>query len=945
MAAGGIVEDTDAGDRRAIRVRGARVHNLRDVDVDLPRDRLVVLTGVSGSGKSSLAFDTLYAEGQRRYIEGLSSYARQFLDQLERPDVDLVAGLPPTVSIDQKAGTSNPRSTVATVTEIHDYLRLLYARTGIPHCPSCGQAIRRQTPEQMVAGVLGMQQGRKVLVLAPLVRGRKGQHLDAFRAIRRAGLLRARVDGQVVEIQDDPPRLAKTKPHDIEAVVDRLVVRDGIRPRLAESIDLALKLGEGSVLLSAQADAGWEDRLLSVNFACPSCGAGFEELEPRTFSFNSPYGACPTCDGLGTLASFDPDLVIPDRSKSLAEGAVAPWREPRKKAHGAADLGHSVLAFLDRHRLTADKPLDAWPAGLVGRFLQGEPEHKFPGLLAELERAYNEAKTEARRAAMEAYRARTTCPDCGGARLRPEARAVTVGGRPIHEVSDLPIGESRLFFEGLRFEPPLDLVGPPLVREIVRRLEFLDRVGLGYLTLARGADTLSGGELQRVRLATQIGSGLVGVCYILDEPTAGLHPRDTGRLLDSLRELRDQGNSVVVVEHDEATIRAADWLIDLGPGAGPDGGIVVATGPPDDLSVTGESLTARYLRHEDRFEGPPHDRLARSPGWIVVVGASERNLKAIDARIPLGALTCVSGVSGSGKSTLVHDVLARAVRRALERSGPRPGAHERVEGLGAIDKMIEIDQTPIGRGPRSTPATYTGVYDEIRKVFARTREAKLRGYSASRFSFNVKGGRCEACEGQGMRRVEMNFLPDLYVLCESCRGKRFNRQTLEIRFKGRSIGDVLDMRVDEARAMFDAQPKVIRGLDALHEAGLGYITLGQSSTTLSGGEAQRVKLAAELGRAATGRTLYILDEPTTGLHHADVGRLLHVLHRLADLGNTIVVIEHNLDVIRTADWVIDLGPEGGDAGGRVVAAGPPLAIAEADESHTGRFLRGVPDVA
>jgi excinuclease ABC subunit A len=945
MAGGEIAESTDAGDRRAIRVRGARVHNLRDVDVDLPRDRLVVLTGVSGSGKSSLAFDTLYAEGQRRYIEGLSSYARQFLDQLERPDVDLVAGLPPTVSIDQRAGSSNPRSTVATVTEIHDYLRLLYARTGIPHCPNCGQAIRRQTPEQMVAGVLGMQQGRKVLVLAPLVRGRKGQHLDAFQAIRRAGLLRARVDGQVVEIQDDPPKLAKTKTHDIEAVVDRLVVRDGIRPRLAESIDLALKLGEGSILLSAQADAGWEDRLLSVKFACPSCGAGFEELEPRTFSFNSPYGACPTCDGLGTLASFDPDLVIPDRSRSLAEGAVAPWREPRKTTHGAAVLGHSVLAFLDRHRLTDVLPLDAWPAGLVGRLLDGEPEHGFPGILAELGRAYNEAKTDARRAALEAYRDRPTCPDCGGARLRPEARAVTVGGRPIHEISDLPIDEARQFFEGLRFDPPLDLVGPPLVREIVRRLEFLDRVGLGYLSLARGADTLSGGELQRVRLATQIGSGLVGVCYILDEPTAGLHPRDTGRLLDSLRDLRDQGNSVVVVEHDEATIRAADWLIDLGPGAGPDGGLIVATGPPGDLSVTGESLTARYLRHEDRFEGPPHDRLARSPGWIAVVGASERNLKTIDARIPLGTLTCVSGVSGSGKSTLVHDVLARAVRRALERSGPRPGAHERIEGLGAIDKLIEIDQTPIGRGPRSTPATYTGVYDEIRKVFARTREAKLRGYSASRFSFNVKGSRCEACEGQGMRRVEMNFLPDLYVRCESCGGKRFNRQTLEIRFKGRAIGDVLEMRVDEARAMFDAQPKVIRGLDALHEAGLGYITLGQSSTTLSGGEAQRVKLASELGRTATGRTLYILDEPTTGLHHADVGRLLHVLHRLADLGNTIVVIEHNLDVIRTADWVIDLGPEGGDAGGRIVAAGPPRAIAEADDSHTGRFLRGVPDVA
>ncbi|HMB08850.1 MAG TPA: excinuclease ABC subunit UvrA, partial [Isosphaeraceae bacterium] len=639
------------------------------------------------------------------------------------------------------------------------------------------------------------------------------------------------------------------------------------------------------------------------------------------------------------LAAFEPELIIPDRALALAEGAVAPWRAERTKAAESPEDDPALAAFLKRHRLNRDKPLAAWSGRAFRAFLHGEPAPGYPGLIPRLESALASAKTEARRAALESFRAPVVCPACLGSRLRPEARAVTLGGRAIHEVSDLPIDEARRFVASLTFPPPLDLVGPPLVREIAGRLDFLDRVGLGYLTLARGADTLSGGELQRVRLATQIGSGLVGVCYLLDEPTAGLHPRDTGRLLASLADLRDRGNSVVVVEHDEATIRAADWLIDLGPGAGPDGGRVVATGPPGALDASDESLTARYLSDEARAVAADSGRLARSPGAIAVVGAAERNLKGVDATIPLGTLTCVSGVSGSGKSTLVHEVLARAVRRTLERIGPRPGAHVRIDGLRAIDKLIEIDQAPIGRGPRSTPATYTGVYDEIRRVFARTREAKLRGYGPSRFSFNVKGGRCEACQGQGARKVEMNFLPDLFVPCDTCGGRRFNRPTLEARFKGRSIGDVLAMRVDEARGLFDNQPKVLRGLDALHEAGLGYITLGQSSTTLSGGEAQRVKLAAALGRAATGRTLYVLDEPTTGLHFADVERLLRVLNRLADLGNTIVVIEHNLDVLATADWVIDLGPEGGDAGGRVVAMGPPRALAEAPGSHTGRFLR------
>ncbi len=926
-----------AGSVSAIRLRGVRVHNLRDVDVDIPRDRLVVLTGVSGSGKSSLAFDTIHAEGRRRYVEGLSIYARQFLDQMERPDVDLIEGLPPTVAIDQKTGSVNPRSTVATVTEAYDYLRLLYARTGSPHCPECGQEIRRQAPEQIVDAILGLGEGRKVLVLAPMVRARKGQHFEAFRAIREARLMRARVDGQVVEVDAEPPRLAKTKAHDIEAVVDRLVVREGIRPRIAEGVDLALKLGDGAVVLAIQSGDAWEDRLFSARYACPACGTSLGEVEPRTFSFNSPHGACPACGGLGSSWSFDPDLVVPDRSRSIEGGAVAAWEAlPPPLRRSSAD-DPALASFLTRHHLAASVPMAGWPAKAAGPFFRGEPGG-FAGILEGLERSYASAKTDARRSALEAYRSESACPDCRGARIRPEARAVTVGGMAIHELTALSIDAARSALGGLRFGPMHDRVGPPLVKEVDARLAFLDGVGLGYLTLDRGADTLSGGELQRVRLATQIGSGLVGVCYVLDEPTTGLHPRDTGRLLASLADLRDRGNSVVVVEHDEATIRAADWIVDLGPGAGPDGGLVVAQGPPAALIESGRSATARHLRGESPPPAGSPGRLARSPGLIVIRGASEHNLKDLAATIPLGALTCVTGVSGSGKSTLVHDILARAARRRLEQKGPRPGAHAGVDGLEAIDKLIDIDQSPIGRGPRSTPATYTGVFDEIRKVYARTREAKVRGYAASRFSFNVKGGRCDTCQGQGVRKIEMNFLPDLYVRCEACEGLRFNTQTLEARFKGKSIGEVLEMRVDDARALFDNIPRVARALDALREAGLGYVALGQPSTTLSGGEAQRVKLAAELGRVATGRTLYILDEPTTGLHFSDVAALLAVLHRLADLGNTLVVIEHNLDVIRTADWVIDLGPEGGERGGHLLAQGPPRSIAETPASETGRWL-------
>jgi excinuclease ABC subunit A len=873
-----------------IRIRGARVHNLRNIDLDIPRDRLVVLTGVSGSGKSSLAFDTIFAEGQRRYIEGLSANARLFLDQQERPAVDQIDGLPPTVCIDQKTSSANPRSTVGTLTEIHDYLRLLYARAGVPHCPNCGGPIERQTPEQIVAGVLGMEQGRKVIVLAPIVRGRKGQHADAFAAIRRAQLIRARVDGDIIEIGENPPKLAKNKVHTIEAVVDRLVVREGIRPRLAESIDLALKIGGGTVVLSAQAGEAWQDRALSVHFSCHKCGTSIQEIEPRTFSFNSPYGACPTCDGLGTVVP-----VEPDENRSQRRGNTRSVSGTRNRP---GDTGKA--------RGTRNMPEDSGKASDT----QGD---------VALSRE---------------------CPDCGGSRLRPEARAVTVGDRSIQAVCDFAIEDAIAFFAGLVFQPPQDQIGAPLLREILNRLRFLERVGLGYLSLGRGSDTLSGGELQRARLATHVGSGLTGVGFILDEPTAGLHSKDTDRLIITLRELRDRGNSVLVVEHDEPTIRASDWVIDLGPGAGPDGGNVVAQGALADVLRVEDSVTARYLKRADGVVSTSSGRLARASGAVIVNGATARNLKGKEARFPLGCLTCVSGVSGSGKSTLVLEVLARAAALAIEGHDQRTGPYAQIRGLDAFDKQISIDQTPIGRGPRSTPATYVGVYDEIRRLFARTREAKLRGFRASRFSFNAEGGRCQGCAGHGTRRIVSRFLPDLHVRCEACGGKRFNRQTLEVKYRGKSIAEVLETRVDESLALFEAIPAIHRGVLALHEAGLGYVTLGQSSATLSGGEAQRVKLAAELGRPSTGKTLYILDEPTTGLHAADVANLLRVLERLAELGNTVVVIEHNLDVIRSADWVVDLGPEGGAGGGHVVAMGTPDEIAASALSDTGKYLLG-----
>jgi excinuclease ABC subunit A len=818
----------------------------------------------------------------------------------------------------------------------------------------------------MVALLLQIPPGRKVQLLAPLVRDRKGQHLDVFQAVRRAGLIRARVDGQIVEVTETPPKLAKTKAHTIEAVVDRIAIRDGIRPRLAESLDLALKLAEGRVLALIESPSGWDEQLLSVHLGCPSCGTGLLEIEPRSFSFNSPHGACPVCQGLGARGAFQPELVIPDRFRSWDQGAVVPWSRvsPTGKDVDDGPQGALVKDFFTRHHVDSAATLESWPAKTWPSFWSGEPGGPFPGLETVLEQEYQDTKSEALRKALEAYREEVCCSACGGSRLRPEARAVRVAGRSIPELTAMAVGDLLRFFRSARVDPALEPVAAPLIGEIAGRLQYLVDVGLDYLSLGRRSDTLSGGELQRARLAAQLGSGLVGVCYILDEPTAGLHPRDTARLIASLRRLVELGNSVLVVEHDEAVIRAADWLLDLGPGAGPDGGSVVAAGPPEQLSSATGSITVAYLGRTPQVNTNTDQRAQRAhrPGWLRVRADAVHNLKHIDARFPLAALTCVTGVSGSGKSTLVHDVLARAVRRALHRASDlrdgaecvswvsdqssvvlgdetQPSAHPAPRTPhAAIDQLIEVDQAPIGRTPRSTPGTVTGVFDAIRRVFAATREAKIRGYGAGRFSFNARGGRCEACQGLGRRRIPMQFLPDLHVTCQECGGLRFNRQTLEVRFKGKSIGDVLAMRVDESRTFFDAVPRVLQGLDALHEVGLGYLTLGQSSTTLSGGEAQRVKLAAELGRPSSGRALYILDEPTTGLHFADIDRLLRILHRLVDLGHTVIVIEHHLDVITAADWVIDLGPDGGDAGGRIVAMGTPGAIAASAESRTGQEL-------
>jgi excinuclease ABC subunit A len=927
----------------SIRIRGARVHNLQNIDLDVPRDRLVVITGVSGSGKSSLAFDTLYAEGQRQYIESLSVYARQFLHQMERPDVDLIEGLQPTISIDQRAGSQNPRSTVATVTEIYDYLRLLFARLGDPVCYRCGEPIRQQSPEQIVDDLLGLAEGTRMMILAPLVRGRKGQHKEALAAVQKAGFLRARVDGQVIEL-DNPPELLRQKTHHIEAVIDRVVIREGVRRRLAESVNLAVRHGDGLVLASYEEpspkESIWHDELFSTRYACPNCKISYEELEPRTFSFNSPYGACPACEGLGARLAFDPELVMPEVNLSLEGGAIVPWKGAPPAA--VRKIKSQLREFMSKARFRWDAPLAELRPQIRRQLLHGDGR-RFPGVLAMLEAEYATTSSESKRQRLETFRGEVVCVECGGARLRPEARSVRLAGKAIHQITAMTVSEARRFFDALSFDEDEQPIAQPIQTEIAARLEFLQKVGLEYLTLDRPAASLSGGELQRVRLATGLGSGLVGVCYVLDEPSIGLHARDNQRLIGALRELQSRGNTVVVVEHDEPIIRQADWLIDLGPGAGRHGGRVVVEGTPAEVGREGDSLTGRYLAGSLKIPLPARRRRTAKTRSITIEGVATNNLKSVTARFPLSALVCVTGVSGAGKSSLLNETLARAVVRRLGGMAAKPGPHRGLRGTSQIDKVVQVDQSPIGRTPRSNPATYTGVFDEIRKVFANTRDARQRGYRSGRFSFNVKGGRCQECQGQGQQKIEMNFLPDLYVTCPECEGKRFNRQTLQIRYRDRSIAEVLEMRVDDAAEFFENFPIIKRLLGGLQEVGLGYLSLGQPSTTLSGGEAQRIKLATELSRVETGKTLYILDEPTTGLHFDDVRKLLDVLSRLVDLGNTVVVIEHNLDVIKTADWIIDLGPEGGESGGRIVATGTPEQVAALDDNYTGRFLRTVLD--
>jgi excinuclease ABC subunit A len=919
-------------------IRGAREHNLKNIDLEIPRDRLVVITGLSGSGKSSLAFDTIYAEGQRRYVESLSAYARQFLEQMEKPDVDSIEGLSPAISIEQKTTSKNPRSTVGTVTEIYDYLRVLYARVGAPHCPQCGQAIAAQTVQQMVDRILALPGGSRLTIFAPIVRGRKGEYRKLFFDLGRQGYSRVRVNAEVRELGEDI-ELDKNRKHTIEVVVDRLVVKETIRARLADSLETALKLANGVVLVEP-ADAP-QALIFSERLACARCGVSFPEISPRMFSFNNPYGACSECGGLGTRFELDPDLLVPDPRKSLKEGALAPWAG-RESVYFLETL--QILARRRRFSLTT--PWRDLPKATRELILHGTgAEGGFEGMLGVLGRRYRETTSEEVRLEIERYMSERPCPACRGGRLRPESLAVRVGGRSIQDVCALTIKEAGGFFETLDLGEREQAIARRVLKEIRERLGFLTNVGLEYLTLDRAAGTLSGGEGQRIRLATQIGSSLVGVLYILDEPSIGLHQRDNRRLLDTLRSLRDLGNTVLVVEHDEETIRAADHVIDLGPGAGELGGYVVATGTPAEIMADPKSLTGRYLAHELSIPLPLVRR--RGTGKLLTVhGARAHNLKGMPVRLPLGTFTCIAGVSGSGKSTLVNDILYRALAQVFHRAQEKPGAHDRIEGLQHLDKVINIDQSPIGRTPRSNPATYTGVFTFIRTLFARTPDARTRGYRPGRFSFNVKGGRCEACQGDGLVKIEMHFLPDVYVTCEVCKGKRYNRETLEIRYKGRNIAEVLEMTVREALAFFEAVPPVRQKLQTLHDVGLEYIRLGQPATTLSGGEAQRVKLSAELSRRATGRTLYILDEPTTGLHFADIQRLLDVLSRLVEQGNTVVVIEHNLDVIKTADHLIDLGPEGGEEGGRVVATGTPEDVAaEAERSYTGRFLRRVLDVA
>ena len=936
-------------ERKYIKIRGARENNLKSLNADIPRGELVVLTGLSGSGKSSLAFDTIYAEGQRRYMESLSSYARQFLGQMEKPDVDSIEGLPPAISIDQKTTNRNPRSTVGTVTEIFDYLRLLYARIGIPHCPNCGREIHRQSVDQMVDQLMALPERSRIQLLAPVVRGRKGRHEKIFEQAKKSGYVRVMVDGNQYDLSEEIS-LDKNQKHDIEIIVDRLVIKEGIEKRLTDSIETVLAQTNG--LLTVDLMDG-NTLNLSSNFACPDCGISIEEIEPRSFSFNNPFGACPECTGLGYRMEFDPDLMIPDQDKSLAEGCVTVlgWQS-------AADSGsftHALLeALAEEYGFSLDTPFKKLPKNVREMLISGKGSRQvkvhykgqrgvgvydvtFEGLIKNVERRYRETYSDSMKSEYEKFMCITPCPACGGQRLKPSSLAVTVGGKNIISMTEYPVVQLLERLRRLKLTKYQMQVGGLILKEINSRTKFLNDVGLGYLTLARATGTLSGGEAQRIRLATQIGSGLVGVAYILDEPSIGLHQRDNDKLLATLKNLRDLGNSVIVVEHDEDTIRAADHVLDIGPGAGEHGGTLVAEGTAEDLMNCPESVTGQYLSGKMKIPVPA---VRRAPsGWLKVRGAAANNLKKLDVDIPTGVFTCVTGVSGSGKSSLINEVLYKRLARDLNRAYEKPGKHREIYGIDKLDKVINIDQSPIGRTPRSNPATYTGVFDLIRDLFASTQDARMRGYKKGRFSFNVKGGRCEACQGDGIIKIEMHFLPDVYVPCEVCHGKRYNRETLDVHYKGKNIYDVLNMTVEEALEFFSHVPRIRDKIQTLYDVGLGYIRLGQPSTQLSGGEAQRIKLASELSRRATGKTVYILDEPTTGLHFADVHKLIEIIRRLTDQGNTLIVIEHNLDVIKTADYIIDLGPEGGDGGGKLIACGTPEEVAASENSYTGQYLK------
>ena len=935
--------------KQYIKIRGANEHNLKNISVDIPRNELVVLTGLSGSGKSSLAFDTIYAEGQRRYMESLSSYARQFLGQMEKPEVESIEGLSPAISIDQKSTNRNPRSTVGTVTEIYDYMRLLYARIGIPHCPKCGREIHKQTIDQMVDQIMAMPERTKIQLLAPVVRGRKGEHVKVLEQARKSGYMRVRIDGNLYELSEEI-KLEKNIKHNIDIIVDRLVVKAGIENRLTDSIETVMSLSNGLMTVDV---IGGEPVNFSQSFSCPDCGISIDEVEPRSFSFNNPFGACPECFGLGYKMEFDEDLMIPDKSLSISQGAIVVmgWQS-------CTDKGSFTRAILDalaeEYHFSLDTPFQDYPKEIHDIIIYGTGGHEvkvryksqrgegiydvaFEGLIENVNRRYKETFSEASKAEYETYMRITPCPACKGQRLKKESLAVTVGGLNIYQATNMSIVKFKEFMDGLTLTPMQQTIGASILKEIKARISFLIDVGLDYLSLSRATGTLSGGEAQRIRLATQIGSGLVGVSYILDEPSIGLHQRDNDKLLKTLLRLRDLGNSVLVVEHDEDTMRAADCIVDIGPGAGEHGGQIVAVGTAEEIMKNPESITGAYL--SGRLQIPVPDQRRTPTGWITVRGAEENNLKKIDVSFPLGVMTCVTGVSGSGKSSLVNEILYKALAKKLNRARTIPGKHKCIEGVEQLDKIIAIDQSPIGRTPRSNPATYTGVFDLIRDLFASTADAKAKGYNKGRFSFNVKGGRCEACSGDGIIKIEMHFLPDVYVPCEVCGGKRYNRETLEVKYKGKSIYDVLDMTVEDALKFFENVPSITRKIQTLYDVGLGYVRLGQPSTELSGGEAQRIKLATELSKRSTGKTIYILDEPTTGLHFADVHKLIEILRRLSDGGNTVVVIEHNLDVIKTADYIIDIGPEGGDKGGTVIAKGTPEEVAESPVSYTGKYVK------